>query len=141
MKPALGKLLFITVAALMLGFIGVSCACPHGGMSQERMSHENMSHENMEMSAAHMADKSQDLTSEACAHGCADKMAAEQNQAIPALQSGVKLPPLKFAAIVPDWQDGVLAFPVNTLPVRRYFYAWRGPPDTTPVTLKTRLLT
>ena len=127
------KLLMAVFAGLVISFAGLSCDC----MAAQNSSHENMSahasHDMQAMPMDSMADAHQ------CEHGCDGNMQAASPAAVLALASVPTAPQIDLALSAPGWFVHSEYSFVDI--ADDYAAPWHAPPDKTPVTLKTRLLT
>lgn len=122
------KLLMAMFAGLVISFAGLSCDC---------MAAQNSAHDNVSAHASH--DMSMDGADEhQCDHGCDEKMQSFSPSAVLTLASAPAAPQIDLALSAPQWP---MQFEYNLVDTSDYAAPWHAPPDITPVSLKTRLLT
>lgn len=131
------KLLMAVFAGLVISFAGLSCDC----MAAKNSAHDNMSaHASHDMQAMPVDGIMDGMGGEhQCEHGCDDKLQTVSSAAVLTLAPAPAAPQIDLALSTPGWvwqNENRLADDL-----KGYSAPWHAPPDKTPVTLKTRLLT
>ena len=130
------KLLMAVFAGLVISFAGLSCDC----MAAQNSIHDNMSaHASHDMQAMPMNGIMDGMgDAHQCEHGCDGTMQTASPAAVIVL-AATPAPQIDVALSAPEW-FAQSEYRFVDIP-NDYAVPWHAPPDKTPVTLKTRLLT